>query len=199
MAGYGAITIERQYASGGSEIGRLIGEKLGIPYHDHEILETAAENIGIEKELAGFAEETTTNSLLFNLSLLRNKSGELPISERIFNEETAIISDLVKKGPCVIVGRCAGYILKNRVKTLNVYIYAEYETRFDRAINKYGISPDEAKEVIKKYDKKRGDFYNANTKLKWSDKECYHLCLNSGKLGTERCADIICAMYDMGK
>lgn len=199
MGGYGAITIERQYASGGSEIGRLIGEKLGIPYHDHEILETAAKNIGIKEEMAGFAEETTTNSLLFNLSLLRNKSGELPISERIFNEETAIISGLVKNGPCVIVGRCAGYILKNRVKTLNVYIYAEYETRFDRAINKYGISPDEAKEVIKKFDKKRSDFYNANTKMKWSDKECYHLCLNSGKLGVERCADIICEIYNMGK
>lgn len=198
MAGFGAITIERQYASGGSEIGRLIGEKLGIPYHDHEILEKAAEKCGIPNEMAGMAEETTTNSLLFSLSMMKKRGGELPISERIFNEETAIITELVKQSKCVIVGRCAGYILKNRVKCLNVYIYSEYEKRFDRAINVYGVNADEAEAVIKKFDKKRSDFYYANTGSKWSDKECYHLCLNSGKLGIEACADIICEIYRKG-
>lgn len=198
MAGFGAITIERQYASGGSEIGRLISKKLGIPSHDHEILEMAAENCGIPKEMAGYAEETTTNSLLFSLSMMKKRGGELPLSERIFNEETAIITELVKKSKCVIVGRCAGYILKNRVKCLNVYIYSEYEKRLDRATNMYGVPDDEAEAVIKKFDRKRADFYYANTGKKWNDKECYHLCLNSGKLGIEACADIICDIYKKG-
>ncbi len=195
MAEFHSITIERQYASGGSEIGKLVGEMLGIPCHDHDILDKAAENCNVPKDMVQYAEETSTNILLFGLSMLKPGRDELPVSEKIFAEETKIITDLVRNEKSVIVGRCAGYILKNLVRSLNVYIYADYEKRFDRAISVYGIPDDEAEDVIKKFDKKRSDFYHANTKRKWSDKGCYHLCLNSGLLGTKACAEIIADVY----
>lgn len=195
MAEFHSITIERQYASGGSEIGKLVGEMLGIPCHDHDILEKAAENCDVPKDMVQYAEETSTNILLFGLSMLKPGRDELPVSEKIFAEETKIITELVRNEKSVIVGRCAGYILKNLVRSLNVYIYADYEKRFDRAISVYGIPDDKADDVIKKFDKKRSDFYHANTKRKWSDKGCYHLCLNSGLLGTKACAEIIADVY----
>ncbi len=195
MPAFHSITIERQYASGGSEIGKLLEEILGIPCHDHDILEKAADNCGVPKDMVEYAEETSTNIFLFGLSMLKGEKDELPVPEKIFAEETKIITDIVKKENSIIVGRCAGYILKNIVRSLNVYIYSDYEKRFDRAINVYGISDEEAEDVIKKFDKKRSDFYHANTKRKWSDKECYHLCLNSGLLGTKRCAEIIAMVY----
>ncbi len=198
MGGYGAICIERQYGSGGTEIGKLLGERLMLGCHDHEILDMALDNLNLsaeEKKQAGLAEETSTNSFLFGLSMLTRHGDELPISERVFNEEARIINRFAGDGKCVFVGRCAGYILKSKVKTLNVYIYADYEKRFNRAITQYGIPDDKAEDVIKRFDKKRSDFYRANTKCKWDDKENYHLCLNSGKLGLERCAVIIAGIY----
>lgn len=191
MNGYRVITIERQYASGGSEIGKLIGQKLNIPCHDHDILEKAARACDVSSEHIAYAEETTTNSLLFGLSMLTNGGTALPLSERIFAEETKIIRETAQREKCVIVGRCANYILKNTVKALNVYIYADYEMRVDRARNVYEIPIEEVEKTIRRFDKKRAGFYHANCKTNWNDKNLYHICLDSSKLGIEQCADII--------
>ena len=99
--------------------------------------------------------------------------------------------ELVSKGNCVIIGRCADFILKNKVKTLNVFINASFEKRQECAIEKHNISEDEVEARLKKYDKKRADYYNSNTNKKWGDISSYDMCLDSGKLGYEMCAEII--------
>ena len=116
---------------------------------------------------------------------------EYPITEKIFAAETEVIMELVSKGNCVIVGRCADFILKNKVKTLNVFINASFEKRQECAIEKHNISEDEVEARLKKYDKKRADYYNSNTNKKRGDISSYDMCLDSGKLGYEMCAEII--------
>lgn len=202
MGGFSAITIERQYASGGSEIGRLLSEALGIECHDHEILDMALDRLGLngkDKALAGLADETTEGAL-DSLSRMRSRlrGDELSLAEKVFNEEAKIISLIASERRSVFVGRCSGYILKTKVRSLNVYIYADHEKRFDRAWSVYGVPVDDVDDVIKRYDKRRGDFYLANTKNKWDDRENYHICLNSGMLGIKTCADIIAELYKNG-
>lgn len=122
---------------------------------------------------------------------LFSKEKEYPITEKIFAAETEVIMELVSKGNCVIVGRCADFILKNKVKTLNVFINASFEKRQECAIEKHNISEDEVEARLKKYDKKRADYYNSNTNKKWGDISSYDMCLDSGRLGYEMCAEII--------
>lgn len=191
---YKVITIERLYASAGREIGELAAKKLGIAFHNEDILEKAAEKCGIDIEKLKSVEETSTSILHYPITFKKN--AKRPLTEQIFETESEIIMDMAKKEPCVIVGRCADYILKNAVKTLTVFIYSSAESRLDRAVNVYGTDEDKAEDYIKAMDKKRGEFYNANCPHKWGNKENYHICLDSGKLGVETCADIIIKLFE---
>ncbi|MBR6044318.1 MAG: cytidylate kinase-like family protein [Ruminococcus sp.] len=192
MSKINVVAIERQYCSGGSEIGKRTAELLGVPCYDHELVTMAAERIGISAEDVEKYEESVINPLKASLSLHRN--DQLDAFEKVFAAETKIISELVRKGPCVIVGRCAGYILKSVTPTLKVYICADFESRADRAANEHGIPYKEIPARLKRYDKKRGDYFNINTRLEWDDMETYDLCLNSSALGTEACAKYIAAI-----
>lgn len=188
------ITIGREYASGGRTVGKLISEKLGIPFYNKEILHMAAEKLNMSAEDVKNADETAANSLLYSISLMNNLSSasSLPLNDRIYIEEREVIKSLAEQGPCVIVGRCADSILKEiRDDVLNVFIYADSEARAKRAINEYNESPDGVYASLRKHDKKRSTYYNLNTGQKWGAKDNYDLCLNSSKLGIEMCADLI--------
>ena len=188
------ITIGREYASGGRSVGKLISEKLGIPFYNKEILHMAAEKLNMSADDVKNADETAANSLLYSISLMNNLSSasSLPLNDRIYIEEREVIKSLAEKGPCVIVGRCADSILKEiRDDVLNVFIYADSEARAKRAINEYNESPDSVYASLRKHDKKRSTYYNLNTGQKWGAKDNYDLCLNSSKLGIEMCADLI--------
>ena len=124
------------------------------------------------------------------------RENQLDMFEKVFAAETEIIAECARRGPCVIVGRCAGYILKNMTRTLKVYIYADPESRRARALDEHGIDFDDADNVLKRYDKKRGDYFNVNTRMNWSSMQSYDLCLNSTTLGIDSCAKTI---YDMVK
>lgn len=189
------ITIERQYGSGGSIIGKLVAERLAIPCYNRQILEMTAQKCGLPLESLENAEEKVPTSFLYSLLLASNvnKSYEdnLPLSDKVFIMESDIIRNLAKQEESfVLVGRCGNYILENE-GCFRVFIYGNKEKRIKRAIEDYGISPEKAETFLRKSDKRRETFYNSNSGRIWHDKEQYELCLNSSELGDELCADII--------
>lgn len=191
MATINVVAIERQYCSGGSSIGKRTAELLGVPCYDGEIVELAAEKLGITPDEVRKFEEAVLNPLRSRISLRIGHDKELDMFEKVFAAETEIITAIAKKGPCIIVGRCAGYILKNVTRTLKVYISATAESRVSRAVNKFGVAFEDADPTLKRYDKKRAEFFNVNTRMNWSSMLTYDLCLNSSSLGEEACARII--------
>lgn len=194
------ITIERQYGSGGSNIGRLVAEKLGINFHNRSILEMASKKFGLAPENIENAEENVPTSFLYSLMISANpgKSMEdsLPLSDRVFLIESEIIRDIAgKEQSFVLVGRCGSYVLEE-YGCFSVYIYGTPEARLKRAVEEYGIAPKKAETFIKKVDKRRETFFNANTGRSWQDKEQYSLCLNSTDLSDELCADLIVKAFN---
>ena len=193
------ITIERQYGSGGSIIGKLAADKLGINCYNRQILEMTAEKCGIAPEYLESAEENVPTSFLYSLLLSANPARtmeeNLPLSDKVFLMESRIINEIAEKEKSfVLVGRCGSYILEEK-GCFSVYIYADPESRMKRAIEQYAITENKAESIMKKADKRRETFYNVNTGRVWQDKDQYSLCLNSAELGDELCADIIVKAY----
>lgn len=199
MNKFKVITIERQYASGGRIIGNLVAEKLGIPCYGREILEITAKRYNISPESIEHIEETTTNSLLYSLAMaskiVSGVTDAMSPNDRLFCAESEVITELAEKERCIIIGRCAGRVLSERDDCLSVFIYADNESRVKRAVEDYNISKDEAESVLRKFDKRRSSFYNANSDIKWEEMSGYHICLDSGRLGVEACADVIAQIY----
>lgn len=193
------ITIERQYGSGGSIIGKLAADKLGINCYNRQILEMTAQKCGISPEYLESAEENVPTSFLYSLLLSANPSrsmeDNLPLSDKVFLMESRIITEISEKEDSfVLVGRCGNYILED-MGCFSVYIYANPEERIDRAVKEYGIAQNKAEQTMKKADKRRETFYNVNTGRLWQDKDQYSLCLNSAELGDELCAELIVQAY----
>lgn len=193
------ITIERQYGSGGSVIGKLTAEKLGVNCYNRQILEMTAKECGISPEYLETAEENVPTSFLYSLLLsanpARSMEDSLPLSDKVFLMESRIINDIAEKEESfVLVGRCGSYVLEDK-GCFSVYIYADPEYRIQRAIKDYEIPERKAESIMKKADKRRETFYNVNTGKLWQDKDGYALCLNSAELGDELCAEIIVRAY----
>ena len=194
------ITIERQYGSGGSNIGRRTAEKLGINCYNRQILEMTAQRCGIAPEYLESAEENVPTSFLYSLLLSANPARtmeeNLPLSDKVFLMESRIINEIAdNEKSFVLVGRCGSYILEEK-GCFSVYIYADPEYRIKRAIEQYDINENKAESVMKKADKRRETFYNVNTGRVWQDKDQYALCLNSAQLGDELCAELIVKAYN---
>ncbi len=189
------ITIERQYGSGGSAIGKLAAEKLGINCYNRQILEMTAERCGISPEYLESAEENVPTSFLYSLLLsanpARSMEDSLPLSDKVFLMESRIINEIAEKEKSfVLVGRCGSYILEDK-GCFSVYIYSDTSSRIERAVKEYDIPSNKAESIMKKADKRRETFYNVNTGRLWQDKDQYSLCLNSAELGDELCAELI--------
>ncbi|MBO5318186.1 MAG: cytidylate kinase-like family protein [Ruminococcus sp.] len=194
------ITIERQYGSGGSAIGKLAAEKLGINCYNRQILEMTAERCGISADHLESAEENVPTSFLYSLLLsanpARSMEDSLPLSDKVFLMESRIINEIAEKEDSfVLVGRCGSYVLEDK-GCFSVYIYADPEERAKRAVAEYGIAPNKAESTMKKADKRRETFYNVNTGKSWQDKDSYCLCLNSAVLGDDLCAELIVKAYN---
>lgn len=192
---YHVIVIERQYASGGNEIGRKLAKELGYKLYDRNLLTEAARALEISSMYIEGLEETHSGGFLFNLSKTKlggsSNSNSLSMSDKLFQEEKRIIEEAAKQGGCVIVGRAAGYILKERTDCLNVFIYCDRERRIARAIEREGIQASEAEDVLKKNDKRRSGFYNSVTNWEWGNPKFFELCLDSGKLGIDACVKLL--------
>ena len=194
------ITIERQYGSGGSNIGKLTAEKLGITFYNRQILEMTAAKCGLSPEYLETAEENVPTSFLYSLLIsanpTRSMEENLPLSDKVFLMESRIIQEIAEKeNSFVLVGRCGNYILEEK-GCFSVYIYADTESRIRRAVEQYGIKENKAESIMKKADKRRETFYNVNTGRVWQDKEQYSLCLNSAELGDELCAELIVKAFN---
>lgn len=197
------ITIGRQFGSGGREIGRLVAEKLGIPFYDKEIIKHIAQESGLSHEILDDYDEKPTNSFLYSLSLGAYTYGnsitgipEMPMSDKIFVIQSDVIKNLAQKGSCVIVGRCAESILKDEADCLSVFIHTDFDSRIKRVSEYDNISHDEAAELIRKTDKKRASYHNYYSELKWGAATSYDLCINS-KIGVENAAKLIVDTVNM--
>lgn len=189
------ITISRQFGSGGRTIGKEVAEKLGIPCYDQELIEKAAEKSGLAKEfIADQGEYTPYGSWFINALSPRTMNGQ-STQDYLWNVQRKIILDLAKKGPCVIIGRCADYILKDEADLLKVFIHSDSKSRAERIVNLYGESDISPEKRLKNKDKCRKAYYQFYTDMVWGDAENYHISLDSGMLGIEKCVEIIVSLY----
>lgn len=192
------ITIGREYGSGGRMIGKKLADQLGISFYNKEIIEMAAQKSGMSEEAFEKVDETAASSLLYSIATGSYMFGnyvapqvELPLNDKLFILESEIIKSIANRESCVIVGRCADYILKDRKDVVNVFIHASKETRKQRVISEYGIAANKADGYLTKIDKKRNTYYNYYTGEKWGDCTNYHLCLDSSVLSIDGCVNMI--------
>lgn len=187
------ITISRQYGSGGRFIAKLLAEKLGIPYYDNELITMAARESGYSEAIFEKAEQLSTHSFLYSLSMFGSTDGlyGLPLADKVYIAQSDIIKKCADKGPCVIVGRCSDYVLKEYDNVLNFFIHSDEQSKIARAVKYYGIEADKAASELKKKDKKRANYYNYYTSQSWGDFSNYHVSLNSDAVGIDAAVDIL--------
>lgn len=185
------IAIEREYASGGSEIGKKVSDILKIPCYGREILELTAKRRNVSIEYVEELEENSTGSFLYYLYRMADVTGNPTAAESVNIEEINVIRELAGNGPSVFVGRAASFALKETDSVLKVFIHADYECREKRAHEVYGIEKNILKSSVKSIDKRRASYYKANFGTDWKDLSKYDLVLNSSVLGIDKCAAAI--------
>ncbi len=186
---YGVITVGREYGSGGRFIAQNVADRLGVPFYDKELIELAAEKTGLSPEFVRHAEETRTSGFLYNLYY---PTQSLPLHDQVFIAQSNIIKQFAAKGPCVIVGRCADYVLQHAPGCLHVFVYAPMSERVVRARTYYGLEGDDNAllSAIAKQDKARASYYHHFTMGKWGKVQNYDLAINSA-LGIDEAANAI--------
>ena len=190
------ITIGREFGSGGRTIAKMTGEKLGIKVYDNELLIKIAKESGLAQAYVAEKSENLTLSDLIGRSLSGfGTYNQVLVEDNLWKMQSEVILDLAKKETCIIVGRGADYILKDKANCLKVFIYSSLEERINRIVSVYGESDVAPEKRLKDKDKRRSLFYNYFTDMKWGDPHNYDICLNSGILGFEKCVDIISSLY----
>lgn len=183
------ITISREYGSGGRFIGKLVAERLGVSFYDSEILTKASELTGISKVFLEGYDETKESAFAYAQGLY---GMDMSIGQKVFLAEFEAIKSIASNESCVIVGRCADYVLKDSENVVTVFICAPQEEKINRAIRYYGLDPNKAASIINKKNKKRRSYYNFYTDKDWGNPSSYDLCINS-KNGIDSAVDAICA------
>jgi len=189
----GVITISREFGSGGRTVGKLVAEKLGVPCYDAELITEMAKQSGFAESYVKEAGEYAPGS--FWDSLLTNRTSGPTNEDILWQIQCNVITDLAKKGPCVIVGRCADYILRDRPDVLKVFVHADMDFRAKRIVEVYGERDESPEQRLKDKDKRRSTYYRFYTGQKWGELRSYDLTLNSGSLGVEKCAELICTIF----
>lgn len=187
------ITISREFGSGGRTIGRMAAEMLGIACYDKELIQKIAEESGFAESYVQEAGEYAPSG--FIASLLSDRTFSPTNEDRLWIIQQKIIKELAEKEPCVIVGRCADYILRERADCLTVFIHASMAKRAERIVKEYGERDASPEERLRDKDKRRAAYHRFYTDMKWGYAKNYHVSLDSGVLGIERCADIIKQLY----
>lgn len=188
------ITISREYGSGGRIIGQKLSEKLGIPFYDNELITLAAERSGINEEYFKEVDSMPKSSIILSLSVLSPSTEVygMPLNEKIFLTQSKVIREVAEEGPCVIVGRCADFVLENNPNVVNVFIHSSMTNRVKRVKEVYGDKAhDNVESYIKKIDRRRASYYSFFTDKSWGKANNYSLVLNSDQIGIDNCVDII--------
>lgn len=199
------VTISREFGSGGRDVGKKLAEQLNIPFYDKELIEIAARESGIDKEL--FEEDVLGASKKMRLlGVLGNSLGgtlstisELSLNDRMFIVQTNVIETLAQQGPCVIVGRSADYILRSYSNVLNVYIYSDLKSRKERAKQAYGIADRDIESAIRKVDKHRANYYGFYTDREWGRAENYDISMSTSTFGIDGSVEIIRSLLQIDK
>lgn len=188
---YNYIAIEREYGSGGTKIARQLARECGIPCYGREVLEIVSNEYGIPVEQIDKYEETVTGSFLYSLYVMgRVQNGEADVMTReghIYAAEQKVIQNLAAQGSSIFIGHCASEALSRRQGVLRVFILSDPKDKAQRVVRDYRIPKDKADATMKRFDKKRANYYYANTTKRWNDFTNYDLVLNSGSLGIDGC------------
>jgi cytidylate kinase len=192
------ITVGREFGSGGREIGKIIADRYGIPFYDKELLSEAAKNSGICEELFVRHDESCSNSFLYSLVMGTypmtadgRLNPEMPLNHRIFLAQFETIKKLANE-PCVIVGRCADYVLQDHNHMVSVFVTGDMPEKKRRITERYDIEKTKAEDFIRKTDKRRANYYEYYTDRKWGMAGNYDLTVNSSKVGIQGAVEIIC-------
>ena len=200
------ITIARQYGSGGRTIGEMLADRLGIHFYDKELMKLASEDSGINERLFNTADEKVKQNVFTKMfktekaytgEVISPESGGFISDDNLFNYQAKVVKELAEKENCVIVGRCADYVLKDYDHVLSVFIHGPKDFCMQEAAKKINLTGKELERFIAKTDKDRADYYKYYTGREWTDARNYDLCLDSSKLGFERCVDEIIAYMNV--
>ena len=195
------ITIGRQYGSGGRYVGKKLAEQLGIAFYDKELINLASKESGICGEFFEKADERNSGSLLkalamgFSMNNAIFQSNDYLSNESLFQIQSDVIRKVAAEQSCILVGRCADYILKDKADCLKVFIHADMAFRAERIVKVYGEREQSPEQRLKDKDKRRAAYHRFYTDMKWGHAQNYDLTLNSGTLGIDRCVDIIAELY----
>ncbi len=192
------VTIARQYGSGGKTVGEMYAKELGIPCYGRNILQMASEESGINEQLFMQFDEKLRNSPLLRMTtdvydgtLLPPGHKDFVSAKNLFNYQAEVIKRLAEKETCVIIGRAADFVLKDHPNVVSVFVHASPEFNLARAMERNSMTRQEMEKFIASTDKYRSEFYRHYTGREWTDARNYDLCLNSGKLGFEKCVEEI--------
>ena len=195
------ITISREYGSGGRVVGKIVAERLSVPLYDKDIIDMAAKESGLSREVIESAELQAKSSFSYTLSSAvsfgEGFGGEaISMNEKLFLAQFDVITEIGDRGEGVIVGRCADYVLRDDPDVVNVFISGEKEDKIRRCIEEYGDSEEEVEKKMTIYDKARRNYYNYHTSRKWGDYKNYDLIINSSDVGEQGAADVIIEFLD---
>lgn len=197
------ITIARKYGSGGREIGAKLAELLGITYYDKDLITLSAQKCGMSPDAVGQVDEKAANSLLYTLAMGSSffqssiAGYDMPINDKLFIAQSDIIRELADTAPCIIVGRCADYVLREYPNCIKVFVYADDEWRIKTVSKEANISEHEARDIMIKTDKRRTNYYNYYTGQKWGKIENYDLAINTAKIEIPEAAKLIKVYTEM--
>ena len=191
------ITIARGYGSGGKTIGKMLSEKLDIPFYDRELLRMASDDSGIHERLFGQADERVKPGLrkpfgkVYKGELLPPESDDFVSDDNLFNYQAKIIKELADTCSCVIVGRCADFILQGRTNVVKLFVHAPFESCVKTVMDMYALPQKEAEKKIQDTDRHRSAYYKYYTRRNWDNAQNYDLCFNSAELGFDKCVEIV--------
>ena len=196
---YKIITVNREFESRGNEIAQEVAKRLKIPYVDRFLITESAQRSGFTVDRIAATDEMLASRFDYSQAeaahYYTNASSPLPTNAQIAEVQFRLIRELSENGPCLIVGRCANYLLRDRADVLDVFIHAGRDFRVQRTMENLGLSERKAVRLLKRTDRARKAYYKNYTGTDWNDPNAYHLIVNSDRIPFERCVDIICAAY----
>lgn len=198
------ITIGRQFGSGGRLIGQKLATQLNIPFYDKELISLASQKTGLSPEVYEQADEKAASGLLYSsllgtypLGLQLGNNYNMPVNDKLFLAQSSIIKEAAAAGSCVIIGRCANYVLKDDPDCISLFIHAPIKVRIDRALEEYQMPAARIEEAIEKIDKRRAAYYNYYADTRWGKIGSYHFSMDSSVLGIDGTAALIAALIGL--
>ena len=192
------ITISRQFGSGGHEVGEKLARQLDVPFYDKALIAMAAKQSGLSEEVFASADEKASSSLLYSMVMGSYSFGarvpginEMPINDKLFLIQSDIIKKAAEEGPCVIIGRCADYILREHGNCLNVFIHASKEERIRRSIAKKDCEERKASDFVTKKDKQRANYYNFYSNKRWDDLQNYDITIDTSRFTVDEAVELL--------